>query len=295
MRRLIAATAATSLCLTLGSGAQSAPPLPDGATFFKKARERLASNELLQRRYAFKERTREQKMNLLGRMGPGAMLVYEVYPSVDPKMTYRRLVERDGQPLTPAEISAQDEEYRRQYLAWQQQLAGETSNASAARKQRLAEEENRERQQAAEIIALFDFTVDRRETWRDEPAVVLRFKPVPNARAASREARIAVAFAGQAWIHETEYEVMHVEAETIHDVSFGFGVIARLHEGTKSSLNRKRFQGVWLPSETRLAGTGRALMLRKVLVDYVREYFDYRPFDPSDPPPIPGLGSAGSK
>lgn len=301
MRGLLAPVAATAagaaLCLTLVVGAQSTTPLPDPSTFLKKTRERLASNELLQSRYAFKERTREQKMNPLGHMGPGSMLVHEVYPSVDPKMTYRRLIERDGQPLTLAEISAQDEEYRRRYLSWQQQLVRETSNAAAARKQRLVEEERRERQQAAEIIALFDFSVDRREMWQDEPAIVIRFKPVPvpHARPSSREARVAVAFAGQAWIHETEHEVMHLEAQTIESVSFGFGMVARLHQGATTSLTRNRTLGVWLPAETRFAGTGRALMLRKVTIDYFREYFDYRPFDPSDPPPIPGLASADSK
>jgi hypothetical protein len=100
---------------------------------------------------------------------------------------------------------------------------------------------------------------------------------------------------GQAWIHETEHQLMHLEAGAVDDVSFGFGMIARLHEGAKALVTRTEVSGVWLPSETRFAGTGRALMFRKVTIDYLREYFDYRPFNPADPPPIPGLGSSGSR
>jgi hypothetical protein len=72
-------------------------------------------------------------------------------------------------------------------------------------------------------------------------------------------------------------------------------MIAKLHEGAKATLTRTEVQGVWLPSETHFKGTGRAMMFRRVTIDYLREYFDYRPFDPAAPPPIPGLASSGSR
>ena len=295
MRGSLAATLVATLSLALALDAQSGAPLPDAKLFLAKARERLVSNELLQSRYTFKERTREHKFNPLGHMGAGAMLLYEVFPSVDPNMTYRRLIERDGKPIPAAELEAQDNAYRQRYHEWQRQLARESAGDSAARSRRLAEEERKQREQAAEIIALFDFTLDRRDSWEREPAVVVRFRPRPDARPRSREARVASVFAGQAWIQEHEYEVMHLEADTIDDVAFGFGIVARLHQGAKTSLTRRRTNRVWLPSETRFAGTGRAFMLRKVTIDYVREYSDYRPYDPRNPPPIPGLAPPGNR
>ncbi len=274
---------------------QSTPPLPDAEAFFAKARERLASNALLQSRYAFKERRTEIKMNPLGRMGTGPMLVYEVYPSVDPEMTYRRVIQRDGKLVPAAEIAAQDRAYRSRYEGWRRELARATPDERAARLHRQAEEEKRQRVLARETLALFTFTIDRRDAWQGHPAIVVRFAPKPGARPRSRESRVASAFAGQVWIHENEHEIMHLEADTIDDVSFGWGMIAKLHEGAKASLTRDEMNGVWLPSETRFTGTGRAMMFRRVTINYVREYFDYRPFDPAEPPPIRGLVSSGSR
>jgi hypothetical protein len=282
-------------CLVASPHGQANLPLPDPETFFARARERLASNELLQSRYAFKERRTDLKLNPFGRMGSGPLLVSEVYPSVDPEMTYRRVIERDGRTVPAVELTAQDEAYRQRYHDWRENLRRENEDERAARHKRQAEVEAKLRAQAREVLNLFTFTIERRDTWEGEPAIVLSFAAKPNAQPRTREARVAVAFQGQAWVHEHEYEVMHLEAHMIDDVAFGWGVVAKLHRGSKTSLTRRRVNHVWLPAETRFSGTGRAMMFRRVTINYLREYFDYRPFDPNDPPPIAGLGSAGSR
>jgi hypothetical protein len=270
-------------------------PLPDSESFLAKTRDRLATNALLLSRYTYKERRSEIRTNPFGRIGTGTLLVYEVFPSVDPEMTYRRLVERDGRPVPAAEIARQDHAHQVRYLEWRRKLARETADERSDRLRRQADEERRQRELASETLGLFKFTLDRRDTWQGRPAIVVRFEPKLGARPRSRESRVASVFVGQAWIHETEHQLMHLEAGAVDDVSFGFGMIARLHEGAKALVTRTEVSGVWLPSETRFAGTGRALMFRKVTIDYLREYFDYRPFNPADPPPIPGLGSSGSR
>lgn len=285
-----------TLALVIASlQAQAGSPLPDEATFFARARERLASNEALQTRYAYKERRRDLNLNPFGRIGTGPLLVYEVFPSVDPGMTYRRLIERNGQPIAASELAAQDEAYKRKYEEWRQGLLRENHDERAARAKRQADNEAKLRAQASEVLDLFTFTIDRRDTWNDEPAIVIRFKARSDAQPRSREGRVAVVFNGEAWVHETEYEVMHLEAGTIDDVSFGWGMVARLHEGAKTSLTRGRVHNVWLPTQTRFDGTGRALLFRRVTINYAREYFDYRPFDPTVPPPIAGLALPGSR
>ncbi|MCA1586149.1 MAG: hypothetical protein LC791_15730 [Acidobacteria bacterium] len=278
-----------------GSVSAQPGPLPDAETFFARARERLASNELLQNRYAFKERRTDIRLNPLGHMGTGPLLLYEVYPSVEPAMTYRRLIQRDGTPVAEAELTAQDDAYRRRYHEWRLGLSRENPDERAVRRKRQAATEAKAHAQAKEMVELFAFSIERRDTWEGEPAIVVGFAAKPQARPRTRESRVAVVFAGKAWVHETEHEVMHLEATTIDDVSFGFGMVAKLNEGAKTSMTRRRVNQAWLPAETRFSGNGRALLLRKVAINYVREYFDYRPFDPNDPPPIPGLASASSR
>lgn len=275
--------------------AQAERPLPTAEEFFPAVRARLASNALLQRRYMFKERRTELKLNPFGHIGTGPVEVFQVFPSVEEEMTYRRLIERDGQPIPQDELADQDREYRERYNDWQRALEEETGDAREARARREAEARKREDEKAKELLNLFDFEIVRRERRDDEPAIVVRFTPKPGARASSREGRVASAFSGEAWVHETEFEVMQVDGTSGSSVAFGWGMVARLNEGAKVRMTRKRVHGQWLPAETSFSGTGRAILVRRVTIDYLRRYFDYKPFDPTAPPPIPGLVGSGKR
>jgi hypothetical protein len=178
-------------------------------------------------------------------------------------------------------LKAQDRKYLARLHKWQTTLREEGEDERAERLRKEAEIHERDQQQAREALDLFTFTIDRRDTFEGQPAIVVGFAPKPAARPRTREGRVAYGFAGSAWIHEHDYEVMHVEAKAIDDVSFGYGMVARLHDGSTAAFTRRRIQGVWLPVESRFKGTGRALLVRRVVIDYQRSYFDYRAYDPA--------------
>lgn len=268
---------------TAGLGAQS-PPLPDRERFFAEVLKRLASNDIIQSRYSYRQTSTELKLNPFGRMGTGPVLVHEVYPHPEEKLTYRRLIERDGHPLSPAEIAAQDRDYLRRLEDWKQRTAREGEPARRLRLLRAQEGRERDEARRREALDVFDFAIEGRDTWEGNPAIIVSFTPRPGARPRTREGRIARAFAGRAWIHEFEYQVMNVEATAIDDVSFGFGIIARLHQGSTAKFVRRRIAGQWMPTESRFEGTGRALLVRRVVITFWREYSDYRPFDPDELP-----------
>lgn len=273
--------------------AQTAQPLPDPDTFLAEARKRLASNKLLQGRFTFRERMTEVGFNPFGRLGTGPVETYEVYPLPDDKMTYRRLVERDGVRLSPAAIAEQDRQYLARFQQWRRQLAREGQTEREIREERQAKAREKDRAQASEITSLFTFTMDGRELYEGEPAILVLFRPKPNTQPRSREARVASSFAGRAWIHERDREVMRVEAEALSDTSFGFGLIARLYKGATAVFVRRRVGDAWLPVQTRVNGVGRALLVRKASFNYLKEYSDYRPFDWAELPSR--LGATGSK
>jgi hypothetical protein len=260
-------------------------PLPDERQFLSEARKRLASNDLIQSRYSFRERTTELKLNPLGRtMGTGPTNVYEIYPHPEEEMTYRRLIERDGRQVSANDLAKQDRDYREKLAEWQRRLAREGSSGRAERLRKAEEARQKDEAMAREAIDLFEFHVVGRDTWNGEPAIVVSFVPRPDVPPRTREGRIAHAFAGRAWIHEFDYEVMNVEAKAIDDVSFGWGMIAKIYRGSTARFTRRRLGNTWLPIETRFDGTGRALMIRRVVIEFKRDYFDYQPFDVADLP-----------
>jgi hypothetical protein len=276
---LLATLTATTTAALVG---QSAASLPDRETFLAEARKRLASNDLLQSRYSYRERVTEVRMNPFGKLGTGPLQIYEVYPVVPGDLTYRRLIERDGVRVPAAELLLADRQFLARYYQWQRDIAREGENERDARLKREAAAREKDLAQAKEAIGLFDFTLDRRDTLEGQPVIVVRFRPKPNAQPRSREARIASTFAGLAWIHEREFEVMRVEAEALDDTVFGYGIIARLHKGAKAVFTRRKFGDVWLPVETQVDGSGRAMLFRKVTFNYLRQYSDYRLFNPAE-------------
>jgi hypothetical protein len=263
-------------------GLRAQTPLPDRETFFAEVRKRLAGNDELQSRFSFRERSTELSLNPFGRMGTGDALLHEVYPHPNAELTYRRLIERNGRRVPPAEVARRDRDQLEKVRRWEQAMLREGQSARQVRLRKAEEARARDQAQAREALDLFHFTMEGRETIEGEPAIVVAFAPRHGARPRSREGTIAHVFAGRAWIHEHDHEVMQVEAQATRDVSFGLGVIARLHEGSTASFTRRRIHGTWLPVESRFEGTGRALLFRRITIDFVRSYFDYRPWDPAE-------------
>ena len=282
MTRMAHLVAAVALVSGLAPVVAQNDPLPDRDSFLAAARRRLASNELLQSRYTYRERVTEVRFNPFGAIGTGPIEIYEVYPVVPGQLTYRRLVERDGAPTPPAELLLADRQFLARYHQWQRDLAREGQDERQARLKREAAEREKDRARATEAVGLFQFTLERRDTLEGQPVILVRFAPKPNVQPSSREGRVAASFAGTAWIHEHEHEVMRVEAEAVDDTVFGYGVVARLHKGAKALFIRRKVGEVWLPIETRVTGTGRAILFRKVNINYLREYSDYRIFDLAD-------------
>jgi hypothetical protein len=282
------ASFALSILLLAASSRMPAQPaaLPDREGFLAEARKRLASNDLLQSGYAYRERVTEVRMNPFGRMGTGPVEVYDVYPVAGKALTYRRLIERDGVAVPPDELAASDTAFLARYQEWQRMIAGEGQSERDARLQRQKVATERDRARAEEAMRLFQFELERRDTLDGDPVIVVSFKPKPDAAPKTREGRIAASFSGRAWVHEHEYQVMRVEAQALTDTSFGFGLIAKLHRGATALFTRQRFGDVWLPVETHLSGTGKAMLVRKVTFNYLRQYSDYRPFKPADLPSL---------
>jgi len=269
------ATVSLSVLACVGIDAQNAP-LPDRDTFYRKVRENLARAERANHLYTYKERRTDIHTNPFGRLGTDGMSVYEVYPSPVRQLVYRRLIERNGEPVAAAELARQDREYR--------ERAADVLRRRGARSpdEALVEEEGqraRERRERAinDVIDALEFTLKERAIYKGVPAIVITFSPKANARPATRQGRTAQRFAGTIWVDERAAEVMHLEATSIDDISYGLGIVARIGKGTTATVTRRPVgDGIWMPTSLMLTGRGRAVVFRRLVVDFSIEWFDYR-------------------
>ena len=253
-------------------GAGQTADLPNRDTFLRDAREAVSRSQQLWHRYAYKERRTELHTNPFGRLGTGDTLVAEVRPASDPRLTYRRVLERNGVALSKAELDRQDAEYRSRIA----RLAREDVSPDAGRTLRDDQLARQRAQMVVEdVLNTLQFDVVRREFLGGKPVIVVSFAPKPNARPATKEGRLAKVFKGSLWIDEASRELTHLTAVAIHDVSFG-GFVAKVYEGTEAFVGRQQIEpGVWMPTKLTLTGEFRALF-RRARIDHVVEWFDYR-------------------
>jgi hypothetical protein len=224
-------------------------PLPDREPFFEMARANLERSQARQTAYAYRERRRTLHTNPFGRIGSGAgSEVFEVTPVPGGGVT-RQLVERDGMAVSDAPV-----ERRRP-------------------RQRPAR-----RSAVADTAAGLDLVLDHRERLGGRDVIVVTFAPKAGApEPETREGRLARLFKGRIYIDEAEAEVVRVEATAIDDITYGLGFVARLNEGTTVTLVQERVDSdLWLPTSIRFVGEGRAMLVRKLRVDHLIEWFAYR-------------------
>ena len=242
-------------------------PLPDFTTLYKAVRENLARAQRSVHLYAFKERRTELHTNPFGKLGTGGTRLSDVYPSATPRLTYRRVIERNGMPVSPSDLAQQDSDYRAR-VAEVQRRPPTGAQTPQQRGERMIND----------VVDTLQFTLEGRAIRDGVQTIVVRFTPKPNTRPVTREGRIAQKFAGTVWIDEALAEVIRVEAKTVDDLSFGYSMVARLGEGTTALMVRRPIdKDIWMPTEIRVNGRGRAAFgIRRLVIDFVVEWFDYR-------------------
>ena len=281
-----------SLVLTAAAagvvGAQESRPLPVPEALFKAVQDNLVRAERIDYQYAFMERRTDVHTNPFGRIGTGGLLVSEVYPSPTAALTYRRLIERNGVPLTAREIAEQDREYEKRSTQVLQNLSAEEPDAKRRREAEETRAAERGQRRIADVIGALQFEVEGRAMRQGVPAIVVSFTPQPGAMPQTRYGRIAQKFAGTVWIDEAVSEVMRLEATAIDDISFGYGIVARLDKGAVATVTRRPVEGgIWLPSQMTLSGRGRAVLFRPLTINFSTEWFDYRRTVDTSPKPFP--------
>ena len=264
-----------AIATSVVAGARQAPELPDKTTFLREVREAVSLSQQLAHRYAYKERRTELRLNPFGRMGTGATLVFDVRPSPIAKLTYRRLIERDGVAVSKHDLARQDAEY----AARARRIAAADDDSPQARERRRNDDllaRKRAQMIVEDVIGVLQFDLARREFKEGKSQIVIAFAAKPGARPVTREGQMARAFRGELWVDEASREITDVRATAIDDVGFGGGFIGKIYDGMETTVERHQIDsGVWMPTKWTLRGDVRAIF-RKAHIDHVVEWFDYR-------------------
>lgn len=228
--------------------ANDARPLPEPRPFFDAVRTNLVRSQDEQNAFAYKERRTDLDFHPFGHIGTGSTRVVEVVPVTGGTAVTRRLIERDGQPVL--------------------------DSVPVRRELRT---NGRGKAIVEDIAAVIDVVIHRRDKLNGRDAIVARFKARRDADPKTREGRLARGFAGEIWIDEQSKQVVKIDATAVDDLSYGYGVLGRLNKGATVTVRQQAVEGnLWLPVSVRFDGEGRALLFRKLTINFALDWFDYR-------------------
>jgi hypothetical protein len=250
-------------------------PLPDFNAFAAEVKKHLATDEERQSGYVFNERRLEQKVNAAGRVTDESVKVYEVYPGLPGENRYRRLIEEDGRATPPDKLTQQDARRRKQA----EEYARKQGVASERQKEARAQDKARQEYSAAveDIFRIYDIQMLQRERIEGIDTILATLTPKRGARPQTDDGQIMRHFKARAWISESDYELVRVEIEAIDNLSFGLGLLARVHKGTVATYQRRKVNGeTWLPLEVTWTASGRVLLLRRLRLRGVSQFSNYR-------------------
>ncbi len=254
-------------------------PLPDKAAFLAEARKYLQTDRSLQGSYMYVETRRESKVDRDGRKQEETVKVYESYPGLPGEPRWERLVSENGRPLPAAELADQDRDREQKASAMARRLETDPGR-ERARQQREWQQRRRERELAlADVDIVFDVKMTGRESIEGHDTIAFSLTPRPASQPKTREGGLMKHFSVRAWISESEYELVRLEATALENMSLGYSVLARLHKGSRLSFLRRKINGeVWLPALASYSGSGRVGLLWTLRRTGTTEYSGYRKF-----------------
>ena len=277
MRPVIALTLVWLVLSPATRWQSSAAPLPANTeAIMRKVRDAARLDYEIQKEFTYLERRRDIRLSTFGRVTVGPLRTFEVYPSPIPGRTFKRLIAIDGKPLSAPELARREAEHLKDLREQEERLRAETPRQ---RERRLEAEANELREREAvldDALAVFEVTFTRREVVDGQTLLIGTATPRPAARTTTREGRWLKQFAGDVWISESDSQIARLDMQALDDVSIGWGIVGRVHKGSRFVFARRKVEGFWLPSEVTFEATGRTLLFRRFQISTTTTFSDYK-------------------
>jgi hypothetical protein len=254
-------------------------PLPDLKVFMPEVKKRLQTDQSLQSSYSYVETRRERKLDGGGRVTSESVKVFENYPGLPGEPRWERMISEDGKPVPAKDLEKQDLERREKAEEYARRL---TSQPEKERARQTREWDKARREMADtvdDIFRVYDIRMMGRENIDAHDTIHFTLTPRPNASPQTRDGGIMRHFTGNAWVSESDYELVRLNVEAVDPVGIGLGLLARVGKGARIAFERRKVNGeVWLPAAASYSFNARVALLKMLRRNATLEFSNYRKF-----------------
>jgi hypothetical protein len=249
----------------------SGSPLPDVKALFLEVVKNQKAIEDMQKQYTCHVIEEEEQVDGKGQVKSRKIKESEVFNIAGDEM--RRLVAKDGKPLSAEEQKKEDERFNKEFdkaTKKEAELAGDPKKRE--------QQEAKDEQQLSDLLRAIRFSNPRHERFRGQEVIAVDFGPNPEYKPKKMMEKIAQKVAGVIWIDEQAHDVARLEAHFSDSAKIGGGIVAAIDKGSNFVFEQAKVNGeVWLPVYGEVHFGGRLLFL-KAKANQIDRYSDYKKF-----------------
>jgi hypothetical protein len=256
----------------------SGEPLPDISALLKAVRENEERIEKILEDYHYKQKVVSRKPDKNGVLRETGSQVVQL--SFYKGNRLRRLVEKNGKPLSASEQADEDKKVQKRVEEIEKQIAKKEAK-TALQPQSKADDDDDQRTSIAEFLRASNLINPRRETFRGREVIVFDFEPNPNFdyKNAKGILRLFGKMAGAMWIDIEDKQVARLEAVLADNYKVGGLLMAKLKKGAYFITEKERVGNeIWLPSTAELNMSVKALLVAGFSANQLAKYYDYGKF-----------------
>ena len=228
-------------------------PLPDIVTLLRDVEANQRNAETLEKDYIYHSVETEQELDSRGQVRRTTVTESEHFWVNG--VPIRRIVKKDGKPLSPEQIAREND-----------RIDKLTAKANEHREKlddegKESDPRGNEEVTVSRLIELGSFANARRVTLNGRDTIAVDFTGNPKAKTRNRSEEVIRDMIGTAWIDENDHVLAKVQGHFIHDFKVGGGFIMSVRQNTEfSMLQTKVNNEVWLPKLLEGRGAIHALL-----------------------------------
>lgn len=237
------------------AGAQTAAnrPLPDVTAMMHAVEAHQRQDELTLKNYIYRQTQTVDEADGHGGVKRREVRVYDVFWLQG--VPVRKMVSKDGRPLTPDELKKEDGRIDKEVKSAREKREKNDGKGKET------DPRGNEEVTVSRILELGTFSNPRRVKIAGRDAIAVDYAGDPKAKTRNRAEEVIRDLVGTVWVDEEDDEVVKTDARFNRSFKIGGGLVANIKEGTTFEMEQRKINGeVWLPTVFEGRGSARFLL-----------------------------------
>jgi hypothetical protein len=243
-------------------------PLPDIKQLLSDLQENQKQIESLVDQYSC---TENEEVRVLGKHGQVKKSIVKEYEDfyLGGELV-RRVVKKDGRPLSSGEQKKEDSRVEKRIHEYEKKKGEEGEGATRKKKEQI---------DISTFLRISNFTHPRWEEYRHHNVIALDFVPNPDYRPQDKLEDLLHKLVGTLWVDDQARDVVRLEAHLSETFKLGGGLLASVHKGGSLVMEQAKMNNeVWLPTSVEMHFPARVLLFASLFADYTSRFSDYKKF-----------------